>query len=163
VLVSPHIRLSDAVYSVQREFILASDAFRTTPGVDQFCCIAGLIFVECFLRDVNPNAKIVELLNQRLRASISQLESAVQEESNASRSSLLLWGLIIGAVTSEHVNWHVQELAFLAQSLDVQSWGDMERRIREVVFPEAAYSAAKRFWEQVEESWQRSCSRYPEM
>ena len=160
---SSYLWLSDTVYSVQRAFMLLSDEFRDTPGLDQSCCIAGLIYVECFLQHVNPNAKILEMLNQRLQASIVRCKSAFEYERREGRSRLLLWNLFVGAVSSKHVDWYILELASLIPSIDMPRWEGVEGILTDIAFAETVLHIAKDVWVQVTEIGQQSDQRRREI
>ena len=156
VSVSPHLGLSDATYSIQRELVLASDAFKETLGLDRICCVAGLISIECFLRQVNPNANIVGIMNERIQTSISQFGGAGRVEPETRSSTLLLWACFVGAVTSKQIDWYLQQIALFVEALGLQNWVEVAQILEEIAFPDDFFPAAARVWEQVVQRWQQN-------
>lgn len=132
--------------------MLTAHDFEDTPGIDQCCCIAGLIYVKCFLRSVNPNTKIVQTLHERLQSSISKLAEVLPYEPIDRKSRLLLWAFWIGASTSSNQAWYVKELASQIPPLIVSSWEDLEGVFKELTFPESFIPFAKGFWEYLVEA-----------
>ena len=150
--VLPQLALSDATYNLQRDLVVASNAFKKTTGLDHICCIAGLIFVERFLRQVNPNANIVGVLNERLQTSISEVEGGAQF-SVSENPTVLLWACFIGAVTSKQVDWYLRYIVAIVESLEIRTWVQVDNILTAIVFPQESTPAAARVWDKVLESW----------
>jgi hypothetical protein len=157
---SAHLWLGDALYSVLRELMLLADEFKNTPGLGQACCIAGIIYVECFLRNENPKTKILEMLNARLQRSMLKFKEAFGIGADERESRLLLWSLFVGAVSSKHFDWYIQALASLPRSTEILGWNSVDSNLKDIAFPSALIPTARRIWEQVVENWQGSDQPY---
>jgi len=134
--------------------MLASYDFQNAPGIEQFCCITGLIYVEYFLCRVNLNAKILQTLHGRLQASMAKAEEAFRFRPDDSGSRFVLWALFIGAMSSNQNDWYVAKLRASIRPADGVIWEEMESILRDIVFPETFLPGAEHVWEVLMGNWQ---------
>lgn len=169
---------SDRVYVVQRTLMnlaaeyasLASHAYQDpAPGstwVAAPASIASLVFIECFLRDTAPNARIISILLSRLVLAIQRAhvtEVAIHRLSLASSSPehtvaedlarLAAWIFAVGGIAaSENGNspgqrgWWVERLKSTLGALSGRGGAGVEQALKSVVWPEEATGTGSSHW-----------------
>ncbi|KAG0647654.1 hypothetical protein D0Z07_6718 [Hyphodiscus hymeniophilus] len=95
---------SDWLYLTQRALMfILENSKRTKYGLDTCCSIAGLIYVECCLRDANTSCRIVCDLVARLVDSLEQLKIRPRHEvCHQVYGHWIFWAIFVGAVAAEH-------------------------------------------------------------
>lgn len=136
------ISYGDAVYSVQREFMAIVRCFTEHSQRGQSACsLAGLIYVECCLRDVSPRSRIVCDLVDRLVDALSDMEREPRfQPEDEMPTHLLFWLLFIGAAAAEE-NTVVREklmkwLAFLCRRLIHEPWTKTQETLKRISWVE---------------------------
>jgi hypothetical protein len=83
-------------------------------GVDQICCVAGLIYVECCLRDISPRSRIVRELVTRLSGLIENLTEHLQGRvSHDQIMNLSLWSIVVGGSATKNTEEQRQFVKWL--------------------------------------------------
>jgi hypothetical protein len=88
----------DKVHSVKRQLMQISQSQSHRNSIDKPSSLAGLIYVECCLRDVSPNRRIVRDLVIRLVGSLKEVENnALKLIDGAEVCYLIFWTLFLGS------------------------------------------------------------------
>lgn len=136
------ISYSDEVYLVQREFLSIIRFFGENRGCGHSSCsIAGMIFVECCLRDVSTSSRIVCDLVARVVVSLEDSERGPRHQAEGGILDLLIfWVLFVGAAATER-NTAVREklvkwLVFVCRRLMQEPWTKTEETLKRISWVE---------------------------
>ena len=153
------VSYSDEVYLVQREFLSIIRVFGENRGYGQSSCsIAGMIYVECCLRDVSTSSRIVRDLVARLVDSLEDLEREPRCQAEAGTlNHLIFWVLFVGATAAER-NTAVREklvewLISVCRRLVQEPWTKTQETLKRISWVERGgrlFGAP--LWEEVTQS-----------
>lgn len=141
-----NLSFSDSVYNIQWELnIICHDGRKDACRIERSCALAGLLYVECFLRDVNPSSMVVARFVQSLHTSMEETaktsKKSLLDNSNSSTLvdlwfwSLFLGGMIINVATKdEKDNWFAHQLAQIIGQMDIAGWESVESKLRKVCY-----------------------------
>ncbi|KAK9364507.1 hypothetical protein V1509DRAFT_613407 [Lipomyces kononenkoae] len=143
---------TDSVCLVERRliYIIATTTDSHHSKVERTCCLAGLIFIKCFLCRVSPNYAIIRRLIEKLAASIDgQLPSSRGYKPYSGSTEFVVWSVFVGAVAadSNRRRWFIERL--VTNDLMKQDWGEVKAALQQICFPEfIAEPVAKCVWEE---------------
>jgi hypothetical protein len=159
-----HLAYSDRVYFLQRRLMLLTHDFDFPPSTSKsasaiapLSCIAGLIFVECILRDIAPSARIIGTLLKRLVVAIVTSMADLEGCNVEGLMKVVFWTLAVGATVSTEGNgtgsrgWFIVFLIKLRHALQLKTWEDADEVLKCVTWPEAQ-GVWKRGWGDVWEA-----------
>ena len=135
------VSYSDEVYLVQREFLFIRFSGENRGCGQSSCSIAGMIYVECCLRDVSTSSRIVCDLVARLVDSLEDLEREPRYQAEGGiLNHLIFWVLFVGATAAERntvareklVKW----LVFVCRKLMQEPWTKTQETLKRISWVE---------------------------
>lgn len=129
---SDHLGYSDYVYLVSRSLVfLCLDPSNVLAPLDQAACLALVLFVDTYLRDMTLYARIIHINVPRLKIA---LQTAIVDTpallSTPGHAQKLLWAMWFGgvaAIAKPERGWFVARLARLCGIMGLQAWDEVER------------------------------------
>jgi hypothetical protein len=148
-----HTWYSDMAYTLQRRLMSLSNTFAAYPlRIEQPCCLAALIYLECCIREIHPRSRIVETLVKDLKASLLKLKGLASK----GMSNLVFWALAVGVAVSgrgelgEHA-WFLAQLGALCGFLGVRGWEGARGVLQGILWPERESELTRSLvWSEVE-------------
>ncbi|KAH8800257.1 fungal-specific transcription factor domain-containing protein [Xylogone sp. PMI_703] len=146
---------TNTVYLTKRRLIYAlasSTDYFDHLKLEQTCCLAGLIFIECFLCRTSPNSVIIRRLVEKLENAIAeQLPSTGGPRSHNGSTKFLLWSVCVGAIAAaSNRRWFIERI--VANNFMKQDWGEVKETLQQICFPEFIVENTARYvWEEVHE------------
>lgn len=155
--ISEKITLSDSVYALQRKFVTLSYAAQGhSKREHRSWYSAALVFMECFVRDVEPNSVMARRLVQKLRRSIIDLGALKIDRPDPWRSHVWLWCLYVGGMTAVDKptkEWFVGQILPVCISSQICEWSQMEDALKMVCWSGTrTLAAGRRFWQILQEN-----------
>jgi hypothetical protein len=143
----PDIRYSDYIYLTQRRLILILEkSNKIRYGLGRCCSLGGLIYVECSLRDVSPNSRIVYDLVARLVTSLEGLRLPPQYGvSYQVYGHWIFWAIFVGATAAKRgraqrsstaLGKLVKWLSRVSGKFTNKSWSEVEKSLRSICWSE---------------------------
>lgn len=143
---STSISCSDSVYNIQWKLNTIYHDWRDNADrIERSCALAGLSYVECFLRDVNPSSTVVARFSESLRTSMEETASIFQDSLLDTLTatglvdfwfwSLFLGGVIVNTPSSDgEGNWFADQLAMIISHMELTSWKSAESKLQTVCY-----------------------------
>ena len=137
------ISCSDKLYSVNRRLVSLLDQYRDkTSRIERSCCIAALMYINCYLREVRPLTRIIRDFVVQLKASMIELDGStgtLQSVDDVAISKLVVWALVLGATMAPagpERTWFISRLMYMLDIMHVVYWEDVEVMLKTIVWPE---------------------------
>ena len=141
---------SDAICLAQQRLHALYHARSTTTNEPHRCwCIAGTLYIECVLRNLNLRAATIRRSSHALEKLCIGCRHTSQNDMASKDSAIWLWTLTLGGITSGS-DFFVESLAAVCSSMQLLYWNDVERVLEQLCWPKSKFSAAgRRLWEKM--------------
>ena len=141
------IGYSDWIYLTQRALMsILESSNKNRIGLGRCCSLAGLLYVECYLRDVIPSSRMVCDLVTRLVSSLQELKlNARHRASDQVSGHWIFWTIFVGAIAAKRSNSKgssamreklMKWLALISGNFTNKPWSVVEKSLRAICWSE---------------------------
>lgn len=115
--------------------------------------MAGIIFLDNYLRGVSFNARMMDRFVIRLQGFMNGvLDNISPFEIDFGVARTALWGLYVGATAAEKKperGWFVTHLSYLCDSLQLDSWDDAKQILESFLWPSSWDKHGVELWDEI--------------